>query len=142
MKKRLLSAILLLSTSLAHSGSAQTTPASHSAAKQLVIIDTDIGDDIDDAFAVGLALQSPEFKLLGITTAFGDTKLRAQLTARLLAAVGREDVPVVAGIETTPRTKFTQAQYAEGGDAKRVQPGTAPDFILSQIRKHPDEITL
>ena len=44
--------------------------------QQLVIIDTDIGDDIDDAFAIGLALQSPEVKLLGITTAWGNTGLR------------------------------------------------------------------
>ena len=39
------------------------------AAPQLVILDTDIGDDIDDAFALGLALRSPELELLGITTA-------------------------------------------------------------------------
>jgi hypothetical protein len=44
---------------------------------QLVVLDTDIGDDIDDAFALALALRSPELKLLGITTTFGDTDLRA-----------------------------------------------------------------
>jgi purine nucleosidase len=140
MKTRFLSAILLLSISLVHSAWAQAV--SHSEQKQLVIIDTDIGDDIDDAFAVSLALQIPEFKLLGITTAFGDTKLRAQLAVRLLAAVGRGDIPVVAGVETPPRTKFTQAQYAEGGDAKQVQQGSAPDFILAEIRKRPGQITL
>jgi inosine-uridine nucleoside N-ribohydrolase len=61
---------------------------------------------------------------------------------RLLAATGHEDIPVVAGIETAPRAKFSQALYAEGGDPKLVHPGTAPDFILSEIRKHPDQITL
>ena len=49
MKTRFLSAILLLSISLVHSAWAQAV--SHSEQKQLVIIDTDIGDDIDDAFA-------------------------------------------------------------------------------------------
>ena len=44
---------------------------------QLVIIDTDVGDDVDDAFAIALAMQSPEVRILGITTAWGDTKLRA-----------------------------------------------------------------
>ena len=39
-------------------------------APQLVIIDTDIGDDIDDAFALALALRSPELRILGVTTAF------------------------------------------------------------------------
>ncbi len=142
MKIRIFSAILLLTTCVLHEAFAQTAHAQRSEPKQLVIIDTDIGDDIDDAFAVGLALQSPEFRILGITTAFGDTKLRAQLAERMLAAVGREDIPVVAGIETAPRTKFTQAAYAEGGDAKQVQPRSAPDFILGEIRKHPGEITL
>ncbi len=51
---------------------------------QQVIIDTDIGDDIDDAFAVALALRSPELHILGITTAFGDTELRARLLDRIM----------------------------------------------------------
>ena len=38
---------------------------------QKIIIDTDIGDDIDDAFAIALALRSPELQVLGITTTFG-----------------------------------------------------------------------
>ena len=59
--------------------------------RQLVILDTDIGDDIDDAFALALLLRSPEVKLLGITTAFGDTELRARLVDRYLQAVGREN---------------------------------------------------
>ncbi|MBV8629969.1 MAG: nucleoside hydrolase [Silvibacterium sp.] len=121
---------------------AQTVHAQPANAKQLVIIDTDIGDDIDDAFAVGLGVQSPEFRILGLTTAFGNTKLRARLAVRYLDAIGRSDIPVVAGVETSPRTQFTQAEYAERGDAKQVQPGSAPDFILDQIRKHPGEITL
>jgi purine nucleosidase len=141
MKLKILSALLLLA-SVVHMAPAQKAHAQSSEPKELVIIDTDIGDDIDDAFAVGLAVQSPEFKILGITTAFGDTKLRAQLAVRYLDAIGRSDIPVVAGVETAPRTKFTQAEYAEGGDAKEIQPGVAPDFILDQIRKYPGEITL
>ncbi|MBV8115802.1 MAG: nucleoside hydrolase [Silvibacterium sp.] len=142
MKLRILALIWVVATCLIGKVGAQATHAQPSEPKQLVIIDTDIGDDIDDAFAVGLAVQSPEFRILGITTAFGDTKLRARLAVRMLDAVGRSDIPVTAGVETAPRTKFTQSEYAEGGDAKRVQPGSAPDFILDQIRKHPGEITL
>lgn len=49
----------------------QSKPTEMSApGTQLVVIDTDIGDDVDDAYAVGLALQSPELKILGITTAW------------------------------------------------------------------------
>ena len=59
----------------------------------LVIIDTDIGDDIDDAFAIGLALQSPEVKILGITTAWGNTALRARLVERFLRETGQDGHP-------------------------------------------------
>ena len=51
-------------------------------APQMVIIDTDIGDDIDDAFALALALKSPELKILGVTTTFGNTEMRARLLDR------------------------------------------------------------
>lgn len=142
MKLRIFFAILLVAAFAAHNAQAQAAHVQPAETKQLVIIDTDIGDDIDDAFAVGLAVQSPEFRILGITTAFGDTRLRARLAVRMLDAVGRSDIPVIAGVETAPRAKFTQAEYAEGGDAKQVQPGSAPDFVLEQIRKHPGEITL
>src|SRR5580698_6079866 len=62
--------------------------------RQPVILDTDIGDDIDDAFALGLALKSPEFKFLGITTAYGDTELRAKLVDRYLGANCEDLIPV------------------------------------------------
>jgi purine nucleosidase len=107
---------------------------------QLVIIDTDIGDDIDDAFAVALALRSPELKILGITTAFGDTELRARLLDRYLAAVGRSDIPVAAGVPTPHSNVFTQAAYAEREPDRKHADGVA--FLLEQIRRHPGEITL
>lgn len=113
------------------------------AAPQLVIIDTDIGDDIDDAFAIGLALESPEVKILGITTAWGNTALRARLTERLLQETGHAEIPVAVGIEKYPAKgtlNFSQAKYAERGP-ERTGPG-AVDFLLEQIREHPGEITL
>src|SRR6516225_11894490 len=83
------------------------------ASKEKVIIDTDIGDDIDDAFAVALALRSPELEILGITTTFGDTEMRAKLLDRLLGEVGRADIPIAAGPPTSPKTTFTQLRYAQ-----------------------------
>ncbi len=110
------------------------------AAPQLVILDTDIGDDIDDAFALALALRSPELKILGITTAFGDTELRARLVDRYLAAVGRTDIPVAAGVATPASNVFTQAAYARREPDHRHP--DAIEFLLGQIRSHPGEITL
>jgi purine nucleosidase len=113
-----------------------------SAQPQLVIIDTDIGDDIDDAFAVGLALSSPELKILGITSAWGDTALRARLLDRLLCETGRSDIPVAVGIEkhAPGQGAFSQAKWAERQPAKPHP--DAVDFLLKQIRQHPGEITL
>jgi inosine-uridine nucleoside N-ribohydrolase len=107
---------------------------------QLAILDTDIGDDIDDAFALALALHCPQLKILGIATAFGDTELRARLLDRYLHAVGRGDIPVEAGIATAHDNVFTQAAYAQQWPAQRHPDGV--EFLLHQIRAHPGEITL
>ncbi len=106
---------------------------------QLVILDTDIGDDIDDAFALALILRSPEIHLLGIQTAYGDTELRAQLVDRYLAAVGRTGIPVLAGVPGKA-SHFTQAPYARQSPPRKHDP--AVPFLLSQIRSHPGQITL
>lgn len=106
---------------------------------QLVIVDTDIGDDIDDAFALALALRSPEVRILGVTTAFGDTALRARLVDRYLHAVGRTDIPVAVGVRT-PDNHFTQGAYARGEPAR--QHPDAVTFLLDQIRAHPGQMTL
>jgi inosine-uridine nucleoside N-ribohydrolase len=114
------------------------------ASPEKIIIDTDIGDDVDDAFAVALALRSPELQILGISTTFGDTETRARLLDRLLGEAGREDIPVALGTPTnTAATNgFTQRRYAEGGHFARPSHRNAVDFILDEIRHHPGEITL
>ncbi len=107
-----------------------------------VIIDTDIGDDIDDAFAVALALRSPELEILGITTTFGDTETRAKLLDRFLAEAGRPDIPVAAGVPTPPKGAFTQRRYAEAGRFAKPSHPDAVAFLLDQIRRNPGQITL
>src|SRR6266852_3779848 len=84
--------------------SPQSTPSS----TEKVIIDTDIGDDIDDAFAVALALHSPELQILGITTTFGDTETRAKLLDRLLGETGYRNIPVAVGAASSTNNTFTQ----------------------------------
>ena len=130
--------LLLGSSSLAQK------PASASRENKIekIIIDTDIGNDIDDAFAVGLALHSPEFKILGISSAWGDTHLRARLLSRLLQETGRTDIPVAMGIPKYPKGPdgFTQAAYAERGPEQNYP--KALDFLLEQLRRYPGEITL
>ncbi len=145
MISRVFASLLTLAT-LCCTAEAQNNAGSASVPRsnqpQLVIIDTDIGDDIDDAFAVGLALSSPELKILGITSAWGDTALRARLLDRLLCETGRSDIPVAVGIEKhgPGQGGFSQAKWAEREPAK-PHPG-AVDFLLEQIKQHPGEITL
>jgi purine nucleosidase len=146
---------------------APNAQAKPSAQPELVLLDTDIGDDIDDAFALSLVLDSPEVYLLGITTTYGDTDLRAKLVERFMTAdcVGdKEGFPIVPGVPTPQSNVFTQAAYAKevghwlGGC---VAPGDLQDrmkdsplwdserehhdaagFILRNASAHPGQITL
>ena len=118
------------------------------AQKQKIILDTDIGSDIDDAFALALVLASEEFEVLGITTGEGFTDKRAQLVCKFLYEVGREDIPVAVGRKTydfESKSKknvdyFPQVYWAEGFD--KVEPIKIPaaDFIIEQLRKYPNEV--
>jgi purine nucleosidase len=106
-----------------------------------IIIDTDIGDDVDDAFALALAVRSAELQILGVTTTFGDTEARAKIVDRLLGEVGRAEIPVMAGKETATKNPMSQRRYGESHFAKASH-GDAVEFLLEQIRKYPGEITL
>jgi len=107
-----------------------------------VILDTDIGDDIDDAFALALALRSSELQIIGITTTFGDTETRAKLLDRFLAEVGRREIPVAAGAPSPPKSTLTQRRYAEAGHFAKPFHPDAVAFLLEQIRRYPGQITL
>lgn len=63
-----------------------------------VILDTDIGGDIDDTWALALLLKSPELDLKLVVGDSGNTPYRARLIARLLETAGRADIPVGVGI--------------------------------------------
>ena len=108
---------------------------------QPVIIDTDIGDDIDDAFALAIALEDPRLEVIGITTAWGDTRTRTLLVRRLLASLGRRDVVVAQGPATPNSVPFTQKQWAVGAADTTPAPD-AIEFIRDQARNRPGEITL
>jgi len=65
--------------------------------RKTVILDTDIGTDVDDCMALALLLGSPEVELAAVTTVYADVLLRARMVLKLLALRGRTDVPVAAG---------------------------------------------
>ena len=133
---------ILLSAPASKAQSVASPAAPDKNSPEKVIIDTDIGDDIDDAFAVALALRSPELQILGITTTFGDTETRAKVLDRFLAEAGRQDVPVAAGTPTPPKGTFTQRRYAENNRFAKPSHPDAVAFLLDQIRRNPGQITL
>jgi inosine-uridine nucleoside N-ribohydrolase len=107
-----------------------------------VIIDTDIGDDIDDAFALALALKCPELNILQINSGFGLVSIRTAMLQRFLDEVGRADIPVATGVPSPmPESHFTQRRYGERDGLRRPAPD-AIESTLSLIRKYPNEITL
>ena len=136
------STYILFGTILASAPVSRAQSSATNVLPEKVIIDTDIGDDIDDAFAVALALRSPELQILGITTTFGDTETRAKLLDRFLAEAGRSEIPVAAGAPTPPKSTLTQRRYAESGHFAKPSHPDAVAFLLDQIRRNTGQITL
>jgi purine nucleosidase len=118
------------------------------AAKIPIFIDTDIGTDIDDAFALGLAIASPEVEIVGITTVGGGAEDRAWLTCRFLTEVGHKPVPVAHGRGSQPDTQLDeQIQYRRQFDARaknahKPVTDTAVELMAKKIREHDGRLTL
>jgi inosine-uridine nucleoside N-ribohydrolase len=62
-----------------------------------VIYDTDIGDDIDDTWALCMLLKSPQFDVKMVSTTAHKAHARARLVAKLLTVAGRTDIPIALG---------------------------------------------
>jgi inosine-uridine nucleoside N-ribohydrolase len=113
-----------------------------------IILDTDIGTDVDDAFALALVLASPELELRGVTTVGTEPRTRAHIVCRFLAAAGRGSIPVAAGAPPQPAEDIEkQGRYAKtAGDGRMriAQPlkETAVEFLYQQLKTRPGELTL
>jgi purine nucleosidase len=98
----------------------------------VVILDTDIGSDVDDVLALAVILGSPELELGGVTTVYGDTLLRARMVARVAATAGRDVGPVVPGRSETRSGREVWWAGHEGAllpDLERESVDTATDPI-------------
>jgi purine nucleosidase len=110
-----------------------------------VVLDTDIGTDIDDAWALGYALKSPSFDLLAVTVTDADTPRRARLACKLLHRLGRTGVPVAAGRQTPavpPDRVDYQFTWAEDFEAYKPVATPALELLADVIRNNPGEVTL
>ena len=85
-----------------------------------VIFDTDIGDDIDDAFALGLVLKNPNFDTLAVTTVYKNTLARAKQAKALINLSGK-DIPVYVG-EVYPYSGNITGFEKDNGDLATILP--------------------
>lgn len=112
-----------------------------------LLLDTDIGSDIDDAVALAYLLAKPECDLLGITTVSGEPERRAMLASALCRVAGR-DVPIFPGapqpLLVSPRQPLAPQAEALGrwDHETSFEKGMAVEFLRRTIREHPGEITL
>ena len=120
-----------------------------------MIIDTDIGDDIDDAFAIALAAKTPGLGLTAVTTVFRNTKARAPLAEKLLAAAGVANIEVFAGegipvkeeIRTFEKDKNSRpeeedpCQWTEEYASFPVKKGAA-DYLIRAAEEYGKELTI
>ena len=126
-----------------------------------IILDTDVGDDIDDAFAILLMIQSKAFDILGITTVFRNARQRAHMAKYLVNALGANvpvyqgcDYPIISDPEKLnteeirrkeKRDRFGMYQLPQWKDEMeeaKYEEGNAVDFIIEQVHKYPHEVIL
>ena len=126
-----------------------------------VILDTDIGDDIDDSFALLLLLESHKFNCLGVTTVFRNSLKRAKMAKQLIRSLGY-DIKVYRGIDDPLKQnidhliskeikekekydedgKYIFPQYDKSMENEKVEDENAVDFIIRMIHLYPHEVTL
>lgn len=108
-----------------------------------VIFDTDIGTDVDDAYALVGLMRRPDLEVLGVTTVSSDAAARARLAAKLLSIAGGKwsNVPVYAGI-STPIQYMKQVEWADGFESPSLHASGAVEFMRREINARPGEITL
>ena len=137
-----LSVFGLLATGIGIAEEAATPPKP--GARIPVILDTDIGDDIDDTWALALLLRSPELDLKMVITDLGDTVYRAKIAAKLLEVAKRTDVAVGVGIRQR-QGNGPQAAWVSDYDLAKY-PGkvheNGVDALIEMIMAAPQPLTL
>jgi len=110
-----------------------------------VILATDIGDDIDDTWALGFLLKCPELRLRLVVTEYGKSQYRAKLLAKFLQAAGHPNVPVAMGPDVDPRGEGPQAAWVRDFDLAS-HPGTVRsdgvDALIDAIMIETQPVTL
>lgn len=113
-----------------------------------VILDTDIGSDIDDALALAYLLAQPECELLGITTVTGEAEKRAMMASALCKVAGKSRIPIYPGVEQPLIIAAQQPLAPQAAVLSRWTHDTtfphaeAITFLRQTIRANPGEVVL
>lgn len=117
-----------------------------------IIIDTDIGEDIDDILVTAFALVSPEFDVLAITVTDCDVHARSRIARKLLTVVGRPDIPVGRGYAVRMPSSDRDGKPGDGMSQTDLAPDEtglppesplpADELIARVAAEHPGEVSL
>ncbi len=106
-----------------------------------VILNTDIGTDVDDLLALVVVAKASELRLIGVTTTYGDTVRRAQIAGLACKKLGLTGIPIIAGTQRpiSQRQVFWAGIEGEGlSGLEKEAPHQidAPGFLVSQAEEH------
>lgn len=109
-----------------------------------VVLDTDIGSDVDDAMALALLLGTPDVRLHGVTTVYGDTVLRGRIARRYASLAGRQ-VPVHAGLSRPMSGREVWWAGHEGSlhddlERETLDSSDAVSYLVRTVAAAPGEI--
>jgi purine nucleosidase len=109
--------------------------------RRSLVLDTDIGTDVDDALALAFALRHPNVELAAVTTVSGDAVARARIAAKLTRLAGRDDVEVAPGIGAAERPELARAWMGHEGrgllepdERVPISGRSAVDVLLTRAR--------
>jgi inosine-uridine nucleoside N-ribohydrolase len=124
----------------------QMPTASQAAAKPIpVIYDSDIGDDIDDTWALGFLLKCSELDVKLVVTDYGKPEYRAKIFAKMLEAAGRTDIPVGMGLPLNPEARGPQSDWVKDYDLESYPGKVIEDgvqAIIDTIMQSKEPITV
>ena len=115
--------------------------------KQKIIFDCDLGDDIDDAYALGLLITMQDrYEILGITTCYGRTEDRGRLAAKFLQET-HQNIPIYAGRNTSGQNKRAngvaeQFYWSQGFNPTSPIKSNAAECIKNQLNRYPGEVVI
>jgi len=139
--KHSLTSITALAAQLALVGAVSIpVPGAADVTPQKIILDTDMGTDVDDAFCLALTIMCPELEIVGVTSALDSSGDRARICCKMLHLMGMGDVPVAIGLGD--KAAPNQAPWAADFEDTKPVEQSAAELIVELVNADPGEIII